>query len=149
MTHSYFWPKLFVWSYLAISIKYQTSRLFDMLTNCQKVTSSPYVSRHCSQTFYLISIKISAPSDLMTYHEVNEQEESLFSRGRVSEGGSAISWVVFGAPPRSLRSAHDAADAVAERLLRRHGHVIDANVSQYLDIIPSANLTFLWRQPMP
>jgi len=41
---------------------------------------------------------------------------------------------------RPKRSAHDAADAVAESLLRRHGQVIDADLSKYFDTIPHAKL---------
>jgi RNA-directed DNA polymerase len=41
---------------------------------------------------------------------------------------------------RPKRSAHDAVDAVAESLLRRHGHVIDADISKYFDTIPHAKL---------
>lgn len=37
-------------------------------------------------------------------------------------------------------SAHDAADAVAESLLQRHGQVIDADLSKYFDTIPHAKL---------
>lgn len=41
---------------------------------------------------------------------------------------------------RPKRSAHDAADAIAEGLLRRHGQVIDADLSKYFDTIPHAKL---------
>jgi group II intron reverse transcriptase/maturase len=41
---------------------------------------------------------------------------------------------------RPKRSAHDAADAVAESLFRRHGQVIDADLSKYFDTIPHAKL---------
>ena len=41
---------------------------------------------------------------------------------------------------RPKRSAHNAADAVAESLLRRHGQVIDADLSKYFDTIPHAKL---------
>lgn len=44
----------------------------------------------------------------------------------------------FGFRPR--RSAHDAADAVAEALRTGHGHVIDADLSQYFESIPHARL---------
>ena len=41
---------------------------------------------------------------------------------------------------RPKRSAHDAADAIAEGLLRRRGQVIDADLSKYFDTIPHAKL---------
>lgn len=41
---------------------------------------------------------------------------------------------------RPKRSAHDAADAVAEGLLTRHSYVIDADLSKYFDSIPHARL---------
>ena len=41
---------------------------------------------------------------------------------------------------RPNRSAHDAADAVAEALHAGYGYVIDADLSQYFDSIPHANL---------
>jgi len=44
----------------------------------------------------------------------------------------------YGFRPR--RSAHDAADAVAEALRAGYGHVIDADLSQYFETIPHAKL---------
>jgi group II intron reverse transcriptase/maturase len=41
---------------------------------------------------------------------------------------------------RPKRSAHDAADAGAESLLKRQGYVIDADLSKYFDTIPHAKL---------
>lgn len=41
---------------------------------------------------------------------------------------------------RPQRSAHDAVDAVAEGLLKRQTHVIDADLSKYFDTIPHAKL---------
>ncbi len=44
----------------------------------------------------------------------------------------------YGFRPR--RSAHDAADAVAEALRAGYGQVIDADLSQYFETIPHAKL---------
>lgn len=41
---------------------------------------------------------------------------------------------------RPQRSAHEAVDAVAESLLKRQSHVIDADLSKYFDTIPHAKL---------